>query len=234
MSKLYERTGAAPTVPGRLWRFFISLRILGRLRAPIHFLLLALGLGMGVQAQGEAPDALRPVVIGALQRDASPSYRVQGAQARNAAQGWRLKFAQSGVEVQATDDKEPWTLTLGLARLGSKETLRAYPVVKRTVSGNRVRYDRGLIEEWYVNGPLGLEQGFTLKQAVGKELVLELASSWPAQAEGHGVRLIESGKELHYGALRAVDAKGKILPSRMGIVNGRVRLEVRHRRRPIP
>ncbi len=226
---VYASPGAAPAVPiCRLWRFFISLLILGRLLAPrvVASLLLALGLGMGVTVQGAMPDALRPVFIGAVQRDAGPSYRVQGAQARNAAQGWRLKFAQSAVEIEAADGKLPWTLTLGLSRLGSKEALRAYPVVKRTVSGNRVSYDRGLIEEWYVHGPLGLEQGFTLKQAVGEALVLELASSWPAQAEGSGVRLIRNGKALHYGALRAVDANGKVLPSRMWVMDGRLRLEV--------
>ncbi|MGH8612784.1 MAG: hypothetical protein ACREYF_12355, partial [Gammaproteobacteria bacterium] len=226
---VYASPGDAPAVSiCRLWRFFISLLSLGRLLAPkaICPLLLALGLGIGVTVQGAVPDALRPVVIGAVQRDAGPSYWVQGAQARNAAQGWRLDFAPSAVAIAATGGKEPWTLKLGLARLGSKQALRAYPVVKRTVSGNRVSYDRRLIEEWYVNGPLGLEQGFTLKQAVGKELILELVLSWPAHAEGSGVRLIQGNKTLYYGALHAVDAKGKVLPSRMRVMDGRVRLEV--------
>ncbi len=226
---VYASPGAAPAIPiCRLWRFFISLLILGRVLAPrvVGSLLLVLGLGMGVTVQGAMPDSLRPVVIGAMQRDAGPSYQVQGAQARNASQGWRLTFAQSAVEIEAADGKLPWTLTLGLSRLGSKEALRVYPVVKRAVSGNRVSYDRGLIEEWYVNGPLGLEQGFTLKQAVGGDLVLELALSWSAQEEGRAVRLTRNGKALHYGALRAVDANGKVLPSRLLVKDGRVRLEV--------
>ena len=29
-------------------------------------------------------------------------------------------------------------------------------------AANRVVYRHGSLEEWYVNGPLGLEQGFTL------------------------------------------------------------------------
>jgi hypothetical protein len=86
---------------------------------------------------------------------------------------------------------------LGLARFGSKERLQAHPVVKREVVGNRVSYDRGVIEEWYVNGPLGLEQGFTVKQAVGPEVVLDLGFGWSAQAEGRGVRLSHNGKILY-------------------------------------
>ena len=38
---------------------------------------------------------------------------------------------------------------------------------------NRVEYRRGEVTEWYVNGPLGLEQGFTLARA-------------PDQGEGGG------------------------------------------------
>ncbi|MGH8654158.1 MAG: FG-GAP repeat protein [Gammaproteobacteria bacterium] len=40
------------------------------------------------------------------------------------------------------------------------------------------------------------------------------------------MRLTRNGKALHYGALRALDAHGKVLPSRMRVVDGRVRLEV--------
>jgi hypothetical protein len=102
------------------------------------------------------------------------AYQVRGEVAENAAQGWRLKFSADRVEVRAEEGKAPWMLKLGLGRLGTKEVLRAYPVVKREVVGNWVSYDRGVIEEWYVNGPLGLEQGFTVRQVVGPEVVLEL------------------------------------------------------------
>lgn len=232
MSVLNERKAVQVDRCGSLG----SLVPLGRLRVPkaVGVLLLVLGFGIEFTAYGAIPDSLRPVVIGAVQWDAGPSYRVQGAQARNTAQGWQLTFGQSAVEVEATDGKEPWALTLGLARLGSKEALRTYPVIKRTVSGNKVSYDRGLIEEWYVNGPLGLEQGFTLKQPLGEELVLELTSSWPAQTEGRGVRLTQNGKALHYGELQAVDAQGKVLPSRMRVMDGRVRLEVAARKAVYP
>ena len=37
---------------------------------------------------------------------------------------------------------------------------RAPMSVSPHVAANRLTYDRGGIDEWYVNGPLGLEQGF--------------------------------------------------------------------------
>jgi hypothetical protein len=33
---------------------------------------------------------------------------------------------------------------------------------------NRVEYDRGGLTEWYVNGPAGLEQGFTITKPPGQ------------------------------------------------------------------
>ena len=87
--------------------------------------LLCLGLVPG--AQGAAmPKELAPVAIGVMQREAGPVYQVREERAENAAQGWRLGFSRDGVEVQPKEGKTPWALKLGLARLGSKEALRAY------------------------------------------------------------------------------------------------------------
>jgi hypothetical protein len=72
------------------------------------------------------PKELAPVAIGVMQREAGPVYQVREERAENAAQGWRLGFSRDGVEVQPKEGKTPWALKLGLARLGSKEALRAY------------------------------------------------------------------------------------------------------------
>jgi hypothetical protein len=50
---------------------------------------------------------------------------------------------------------------------GYSGTLRGAGAVTPDASGNRVEYHRGALTEWYVNGPLGLEQGFTLAQPPG-------------------------------------------------------------------
>ncbi len=48
------------------------------------------------------------------------------------------------------------------------------PAVAPVMTGQRVEYRRGDVTEWYLNGPLGVEQGFTLAapQASGDTLAL--------------------------------------------------------------
>src|SRR5205807_611213 len=72
-----------------------------------------------------------------------------------------------------------WGLTL--RRYGYGAALRAVDGATPQVNTNRVAYVRGALTEWYVNGPLGLEQGFTLTKppgrAKGRPLTVMLAMS---------------------------------------------------------
>jgi sugar lactone lactonase YvrE len=103
-----------------------------------------------------------------------------------------------------------------------------------TGAGNRVEYQRGDLTEWYVNGSQGLEQGFTLARRPGTDgdgqpLAIALGVSGelrPAQAADGAVRF---GGVLRYAGLRAVDARGRIMPSRMAARDGEVRLIVEDR-----
>ena len=99
------------------------------------------------------PLAAQSLVSRTLGRDES-SYRVHRSGnvlvARNAPQGIAARFGPQGPEVRAGRD----TLSL---------RLRGVPPVTPVVHANRVLYQRGSMTEWYANGPLGLEQGFTLK-----------------------------------------------------------------------
>ncbi|MBI4574001.1 MAG: hypothetical protein HY713_12045 [candidate division NC10 bacterium] len=51
---------------------------------------------------------------------------------------------------------------LALTSVGYGDSLHpAAPAIPQAMA-NRVEYRRGSLTEWYLNGPLGLEQGFTL------------------------------------------------------------------------
>ena len=105
---------------------------------------------------------------------------------------------------------------------------------------NRAEYVRPTVTEWYVNGPLGLEQGFTLAQpprcapAAGIELEVSTGSEVTAQLHGSGpaessyVELLDSSHKtwLRYSDVFASDARGRALPTRLAVVNGRIRLSV--------
>ena len=86
---------------------------------------------------------------------------------------------------------------LQLTGLGRGARLEAVAPGTAQATANRVEYRRRGLTEWYVNGPLGLEQGFTLERppayASGEALVLALQLSGAITAEpdsrGDGVSL---------------------------------------------
>ena len=89
-------------------------------------------------------------------------------------------------------------------------------------SANRVVYQHENVAEWYANGPLGLEQGFTVRRrptgAAAGPLTLSLALSGNAHASlasgGHGIALSRTGQpSLRYTGLSASDSKGRPLRS---------------------
>src|SRR6185295_17927 len=74
--------------------------------------------------------------------------------------GLESRFDRTGVSV-ATGGEQAWFRLAGLGR-GAVSALPASRPSSPVSAGNRVTYRHGALSEWYVNGPLGLEQGFTL------------------------------------------------------------------------
>jgi len=79
----------------------------------------------------------------------------------NTAQSLTARFFAEGVEVRTGKG----SLRLTLSAWGYGDRLRAVEPVRPQAVKNRVEYRRGLLTEWYVNGPFGLQQGFTVKAA---------------------------------------------------------------------
>ena len=91
------------------------------------------------------------------------------------------------------------------------------------IAGNRIEYRRDGLTEWYVNGPLGLEQGFTMTTPPGKAngaaltLRLALAGDLTPALNAEGTTLELARKDGHailrYTGLSARDASGRELHS---------------------
>ena len=151
--------------------------------------------------------------------------------ARRAAAGWRLR----GGGVTATFGTGPVQVRTAAGSLSL--SLVGPPVTSITARGNRVTLHRPGVREWYVAGPLGVEQGFTLAHRPagtrGPHLTLSLAVSGALrpQAAGSGVRFVRSRSDIvaRYGALTAVDAAGRRLPGAMAVKGGRVLITVNDR-----
>jgi hypothetical protein len=127
---------------------------------------------------------------------------------------------------------------MGLALLsyGYGDAMRNASKAVPQASQNRVEYKRGGLTEWYENGPLGVEQGFTLAQApvhkrVGP-LTIAMALSGDltatADADGSEVMLKDHNQQasLVYGGLTSYDANGKELRTWMEVHGKQVQLKV--------
>jgi hypothetical protein len=196
------------------------------------------------------PAGLYPTLVGAIQGDASPEYDVApGAdtpatapyRARNAAQALEISF---GAAAPMVADAEGRRVRLEITGYGHAGDLGPVPPARLLAEGNRVEYRRGgpadgsapLLTEWYVNGPLGLEQGFTLAApppgAATGQLVVALALTGdltPALAEnGQDLRFLdaEGAPVLRYHGLYAHDATGRQLPARLALDGTALAIEV--------
>jgi FG-GAP repeat len=163
------------------------------------------------------------------------SYRVSATRgslrAVNPAQRLRASFSSAGASVSADGTRVRMSLR-GIGYGSSQTTVAA---VAPSAHGNRVVYAHPGLSEWYDNGPLGLEQGFTLVRApAGRRtgpltLSIALSGNAPASLAGHSetVILSRAGKPtLRYAGLTAIDARGRLLHSWLQVQNGRLLLRV--------
>ncbi|HMD56639.1 MAG TPA: IPT/TIG domain-containing protein [Solirubrobacteraceae bacterium] len=167
-----------------------------------------------------------------------PAYRVQpgafGYRALNPAQRLRLAFGRSGATVRSG----ALAIGLQLRAVGYGRALSPVAGASPRARANRVVYAHRGVREWYLNGPLGLEQGFTLAaapaqlpNAAASTLTLSLAISGGARAElepgGAGITLSRPGApSLSYDQLSATDARGRSLRSWIGMRAGLLLLHV--------
>jgi uncharacterized protein (DUF2345 family) len=206
-------------------------------------------------ATASLPRALRAAYLGAVQGDASAEY-----EARRAPSAQKIELANPGQGLDATlgaeglrvrGEASGWQVALALRSHGcSGSPIAAAPALPRA-RGNRVEYDRAGLTEWYVNGPLGIEQGFTVPRrpgcpaAGGLVLSLELGAAAGADLvpalvdDGDGGQRIEvrdaGGRlVLGYSELYAVDAAGKALPATMSLSGRQLSLHIDDRAAQYP
>jgi len=173
-------------------------------------------------------------------RDPNPSSNAAALVARNADNGFTAELSPDGVRFLASDGTFDVTLSTRGIRCG--EAWVGLRSASPRVSGgpHRVELSRAsgkaALSEWYVNGPLGLEQGFTLEgspcRAAEPELAVEMTVSGRnavASTDGKAVALAGEGlatPSLSMRDLYVHDATGRTLPSRFEASDGRVALRV--------
>ena len=150
----------------------------------------------------------------------------------NRKHGLRADFTTRGVEMRSGAAR----FGLRLAGLGRGARLEAVAASKPEAKSNRIDYRRGGLSEWYVNGPLGLEQGFTLDSPPARKgsealtLALRLSGDLSAvpdpRGDGMALQARGGGTALRYRGLVAWDSTGRTLPAWWQGQGSEVRLRV--------
>ncbi len=183
---------------------------------------------------GAMTPAQRAAYVAAVQREASSSHRleptVHGFRGKSST-ALRARFGAEGVEVAAGEEQPSHQWRAEATRWGCEGEL--IPVTETTpeASDNRATYHRRGFDEWYVVGPLGIEQGFTVtappacRARGGEGVMIALASSGlraRLEPNGTAAALVDpTGKEvLRYTDLYVVDAAGNELSAELRVQAG--------------
>jgi hypothetical protein len=159
--------------------------------------------------------------------------------AKNPSQQLRAEFTSSEISVTTTVQAKVSGAELRLKLVGYGYGEQVEPVMagELTVAGNRIAIHHSAIEEWYVNKPEGLEQGFTLSappahgnQVEGLRVQLAVGNGWRAivygDAQGALFERQADRLTLGYDHLLAYDAHGRALPARLTLDNDALALLV--------
>ncbi|MGH9845881.1 MAG: putative Ig domain-containing protein [Blastocatellia bacterium] len=175
--------------------------------------------------------ALRQARLTVGRAEATPLGRAAW-HAPNAEAGYDAYVTEEGVSV-ALNDKTYVSLSLNTIGYGHAMQSVAPGEVsgdKQTISITR----EGGVQEWFVNGPDGLEHGFTLSeppgarpQGVPLRLALRVSDGWRAVAseDGKAVTLRGSGAVVEYGKLVVSDSLGRNIPARLTVAGEQVVIE---------
>jgi hypothetical protein len=171
------------------------------------------------------PAAARGPISAAL-GSGEAAYRVSGLRALNPAQQMRLRFSPNGVTLSSGATH----LALALAGVGRGDTLAPVRPAAPLAVSNRVSYAHGALREWYVNGPLGLEQGFDLaRRPAGRgalTLAVALSGTSRVRLRDRSALISGPGDTLRYGGLSATDAHGHPLHAWLSLGGGRLLIHV--------
>jgi hypothetical protein len=126
------------------------------------------------------------------------------------------------------------TWSFHVAAFGHGNHLKTASAARPEVHANRIQYRRGQLTEWYLNGPFGLEQGFTVaKPASNKSdgpltIALNLSGNLtPVTADHNSLALLNDGNPaLRYTGLSARDADGRELRAWLDLHSDRLLLRV--------
>jgi uncharacterized repeat protein (TIGR01451 family) len=191
------------------------------------------------------PAELVPIVAKTLASH-SPAWRArfvtgQAAVVRNSLQHFHARFGDYGMTLEM-DGRSPAHVGMQLVAVRSGKFTRALPNARPQINGPRVTLAHGQgVTEWYLNSPLGLEQGFTLTASPAHSssvtLVFRLGGNLAPVLRNNTLEFRNGSDKvvLRYADLLATDADHHALPAHLALVGRMLKLAVdtRHARYPV-
>ena len=178
------------------------------------------------QTLADLPVAAQQAVSSAIGQDQSAYHASIGAAGVSLGQpGQRLhRQLQSGA-LQISAGLDTWDMSL--MGLGYDGAVQPVGTAQTSVNGNRVDCNYGTIDEWYINSPGGLEQGFNMRPAAAVRrrgaadggVGLGRRYDGAVNAAGNGLTLFrpDGSAALKYTGLLAYDAAGMALPATLEV-----------------
>lgn len=190
------------------------------------------------QGQGtlrDAPASLRAAYVASRQAEgagnASYGFRVEQGRASAAHPRQQLRASHDGRALELRTPHASGSLSAAALRCDGRRL--PLPAGRVSAQANRAEMDRSpgaaRVDEWYVNGPLGLEQGFEVTAGCEATMAVEVATTGFTAIAVDGVVRLVSGPEqtgVRYSDLYVTDASGRELPSRFVVEGGKVLLHV--------
>lgn len=152
--------------------------------------------------------------------------------ATNYRQDYRIRFDEKGPVLEARNKAAGWSVGLRAKAYGRMSAeFQVDGPGQRHTAGTRMEYRHGDFTEWYVNRPVGLEQGFTIATppvtegsgtaaqplVVRMQVAGDLAPTLAADGKRVEFKDQHARKVLSYEKLVAFDAAGRTLPSHMEV-----------------
>jgi hypothetical protein len=156
--------------------------------------------------------------------------------AQNPGSQLRMRFGRKGLLIEPGTAGEAWRLAMQLTDYGQADSLAALPALGIESKGDRVSIDRGVVEEWYINKPGGLEQGFTLQKPADfvahKPLILaftlngDLHADWRRPGEAIAFNTATGDFAFSYSKLRVFDANGQELSAQLALLENGLQIQI--------
>ncbi|MCG7854731.1 MAG: FG-GAP repeat protein, partial [Methanoregulaceae archaeon] len=175
-------------------------------------------------AKQELPLQGRYAISAALGKEQESYHLIsqnEDLRAPNPAQSFTARFSPEGLIVETPTA----SLAMSLSAVGYGKRLVPVQPARPRARTNRAEYRRGPLTEWYVNGPFGLQQGFTLDappaatadQKAPLILALSLKGTLTAQLKPDRRSLVftdgNTTARFTYTGLTVTDAEGNEAPS---------------------